>query len=84
MKRAPQHVHRCGRGSRRPAVSYSAAGAVGAHDRTTVAAIPFADAPPKMQRAIRLLRLLQLLDPALADQVIDIDERDVDDFYGTG
>jgi hypothetical protein len=52
--------------------------------RVTVTALPYADAPPSMQRAVRLIRLLEMLDPELADETIDIDERDVANFYGTG
>jgi hypothetical protein len=29
------------------------------------------------------MRLLVMLDPSLEGQVIDIDQRDVDNFYGT-
>ena len=51
--------------------------------RVPVTAIRYGDAPPAMQRAIRLMRLLVMLDPSLEGQVIDIDQRDVDNFYGT-
>ena len=49
--------------------------------RVPVTAIPYADAPPEWQPAVRLLALLAMLYP---DAVVDIDEADVDDFYGTG
>ena len=54
------------------------------HARTEVTAIPYAAAAPDMQAAVRLLRLLVMLDPSLEDELIDLDQRDVDNFYGTG
>ena len=57
--------------ARRPAVSYSAAGAVGAHDRTTVTPIREEDASALEQRAVRFVRLLRALG---FDDVIDFDE----------
>ena len=49
--------------------------------RTDVTPIPYVDAPPEWQPAVRLLALLAMLYP---DDVVDIDEAAVDDFYGTG
>jgi hypothetical protein len=46
-----------------------------------VTAMPYAEAPPEMQAAVRLLRLLVMLDPSLEDELIDLDQRDVDNFY---
>ena len=74
--------------ARRPAVSYSAAGAVGAHDRTTVTAIPLAEAPPEWRRTVvtpireedasaleqRAVRFARLLRALGFDDVIDFDE----------
>jgi hypothetical protein len=51
-------------------------------DRTDLPAIPFADAPPRWQAAVRLAKLLAMLDPD-AD-VIEFDEAAVDDWIGTG
>jgi hypothetical protein len=51
-------------------------------DRTDVTAIPYADAPPKMQAAARLAKLLWMLNPD-AD-VIEFDESDLDNWTGIG